>query len=249
MLPRVLAFDLDNTLARSKQPIAPEMAQLLAGLLARTNVAVTSGGMLEQLTSQVSDQLPADAQRERLFLLPTSGGALFIYREGAWTSIYEERLTPEESARIKKAIEESVSESGLMDLSTFSYGERIELRGAQVTFSALGQHAPLADKEQWDPDGSRKRRLRDEVARRLPGFDVKTGGSTSVDVTRHGVNKAYGIRKLSEYLAIPIAEMRYIGDALYPGGNDEVVKETGIETVAVKDVAETMALLSGYLNS
>lgn len=260
-LSRVIAFDLDNTLARSKQPIEADMAALLARLLARTDVAVTSGGMLSQLTSQVADQLPADANRANLYLLPTSGAALYEWRVaagsddaadsaaegGAWQQVYEERLTDDEQAQVKAAIEESARQTGVVDFGTPAHGELIELRGAQVTLSALGQRAPVDEKVAWDPTHAKREALRAAIAPLLPEYDVKIGGSTSIDVTKRGVNKAYGIRKLSELLSIPIADMLYVGDELSPGGNDEVVKETGIPTHAVSGPDDTARLLESLL--
>jgi phosphomannomutase len=32
------------------------------------------------------------------------------------------------------------------------WGELIEDRGSQITFSAIGQQAPLEEKKRWDPD-------------------------------------------------------------------------------------------------
>jgi phosphomannomutase len=249
MMPRLVMFDIDNTLARSKQALAPRMAELLAELLSRTNVAVISGGKLEQFERQVVGRLPSSADRSRLYLLPTSGAALYQYETGAWTKVYEELLPEAEAARIEDALRESAQETGVIDFATPAYGERIERRGAQVTLSALGQEAPVEEKEAWDPGGEKREALRAAVAFRLPGYDVKRGGSTSIDVTKAGVNKAYGVRQLSAHLDLPISDMLYVGDALYPGGNDEVVKETGIAVEAVGDPTDTEAVIERLLQS
>lgn len=70
------------------------------------------------------------------------------------------------------------------------WGERIEDRGSQITFSGLGQHAPLAAKAAWDPDFAKRKRLQAALGLALPGFAVRIGGSTSVDITRAGIDKA-----------------------------------------------------------
>jgi phosphomannomutase len=57
----------------------------------------------------------------------------------------------------------------------------------------------------------------------LPDFAVRIGGSTSIDITRQGIDKGYGIIKLSQASEIPLGDMMFIGDALYPGGNDHAV--------------------------
>lgn len=246
-LPQLVMFDLDKTLARSKQPLTAEMATLVASLLVHTRVAVISGGALPQFLSQVVTQLPASTNLANLYLLPTSGAALYEWKEGAWSKVYEEHIEEVEAKRIEESIRASCAETGLIDLASSSYGERIEYRGAQVTLSALGQRAPVEEKEAWDPDGSKKEALRRAIAAKLPEYDVKVGGSTSIDVTKHGINKAYGVRKISEHLHIPIAKMLYIGDALFPGGNDEVVKGSGIATRQVADPAETIQVIGALL--
>ncbi|HEX5774629.1 MAG TPA: HAD-IIB family hydrolase [Candidatus Paceibacterota bacterium] len=249
MMPRAVIFDIDNTLALSKEPLAPRMAELLEHLLERTKVAIISGGKLEQFTKQIVSLLPANADLSALFLLPTSGAALYVLDEGRWRPVYEEQLTDAEAARIEDALRKSAEETRTVDFALPAYGERIEYRGAQVTLSALGQEAPIEEKEAWDPTGAKRDRLRDAVAAKLPGFDVKRGGSTSIDVTKRGVNKAYGIRKLSAHLGIPVADMLYVGDALYPGGNDEVVEETGIATEAVAHPGQTETFIEHLLQS
>ncbi|HEY4507623.1 MAG TPA: HAD-IIB family hydrolase [Candidatus Paceibacterota bacterium] len=247
MIQKLIAFDLDGTLARSKQPIEPEMAALLGKLLGRAKVAITSGGKLEQLVRQVAEHLLPGATLESLYLLPTSGAALFEFRDGAWRPVYQETLSETESAQIEAAMREGGTETGLIDFAAPSDGERIERRGPQVTLSALGQQAPILEKEAWDPGGAKRRALHAAIAAKLPGFDIKTGGTNSIDVTRVGVNKAFGLRKLSAHLGIPIAGMLYVGDALQPGGNDEVVVETGVPVRAVADPDETARVIEALL--
>ena len=241
-------FDLDKTLARSKQPLTKEMAMILAKLSLQTKFAVITGGKKEQLETQVVAQLPPTAKLENVYILPTSGAGLFAYEDREWTKVYEETLSFDEANKIEDALIKGVTDSGVVDLSSPSYGERIEHRGAQVTFSALGQLAPITEKEAWDPDTIKRPKMREAVAPYLPDYDVKVGGSTTIDVTKHGINKAYGVRRLSDFLEVPISEMLYVGDALFPGGNDEIVKETGIKTRAVKDPDDTLAFITSLLN-
>jgi phosphomannomutase len=249
MIPNVVVFDIDGTLAESKQAIGAPMAQLLSELLERTNVAVISGGAFLQFKTQVVDQLPPSTKLASLYILPTSGGALFTNEHSSWVAQYEENLTPEEAAAIRAVLEAAIQESGVIEHTAVTYGERIELRGPQVSLSALGQKAPPEEKRVWDPTHEKREALRDFAAARLPEFDVKIGGLTTIDITKKGVNKAYGLRKLSEALSIPIADMLYIGDELQKDGNDEVVKETGIKTRSVANPGETMQVIEELLGS
>ncbi len=247
MTPRVVVFDFDETLAESKQPLTPRMASLMSLLLERAPVAIASGGKLEILHENGVDRLPEGSRHENLYLLPTCGAALYAHRDGSWDAIYAELLSEEEGRFIREAIESAIRETSLIDLDSPSHGERIEFRGSQVTLSALGQSAPIHEKKAWDPDRVKRPVLRDAIARLVPGFDVKTGGATSFDITKPGINKAFGIRKLSEHVGIPISEMLYVGDALFPGGNDEIVIGTGIATRQTSGPEETERIIEELL--
>lgn len=244
---KLILFDLDGTLAESKQPLTSEMAALVAKLLARMPVAVISGGALPQFLKQVVARLPHATNLSNLYLLPTSGAALYEYRSSAWKKVYEERLSERDAHTIGAAMREAGEEIGAIDFSLPAWGERIEYRGGQVTLSALGQHAPIALKKEWDPDHAKRRALQEALAVKLPEFLVSFGGATSIDVTKRGIDKAYGLRKLCERLHLHEQDALYVGDELTPGGNDEAVFKTGAETKSVKDPADTMLLMTALL--
>lgn len=246
MIPKVVAFDVDKTLTRSKEPLTPVMAGLLAELISRTYVAIVSGGKFEQLMEQIIGHLPAGTDLSKVFLLPTSGARLSRYNN-EWQTVYEELIPENEVPRIRNAMEEAIAETRVIDMSVPSYGERIEYRRSQMTLSALGQQAPIAQKEAWDPDRSKRAKLRNALAKLLPEYEVRQGGSTTVDVMRPGVSKAYGMRKLADLLDITTDDMLYIGDALFPGGNDAVVKEAGIPTQETSGPEQTAQIIRSLL--
>jgi phosphomannomutase len=119
------------------------------------------------------------------------------------------------------------------------WGEVIEDRGSQITFSALGQLAPLEEKEKWDPDFAKRKKIKAILDTLIPEFSVRMGGATSIDVTKPGIDKAYGIRKLRDLLGIPLKEMIFIGDALFVGGNDYPAEEAGVVSIPVRGPNET----------
>ncbi|WP_320775310.1 HAD-IIB family hydrolase [Streptomyces sp. CRN 30] len=247
-LARVVAFDLDDTLTVSKSRIDGKMADLLTRLLERTDVCIISGGRFEQFEEQVLRHLPTTASaRERLHLMPTCGTRYYRWDDGEWRQMYSEDFTPEDKSRVVEALTQSAEELGLWESKT--WGDIIEDRGSQITFSALGQSAPVQEKYAWDPDGSKKRRLRERVAGRLADLEVRSGGSTSIDVTRLGIDKAYGMRKLMEHLSLVEDDILFIGDRLEEGGNDYPVKAMGIPCVAVDRWEETADHVSRLLAS
>lgn len=237
----LIVFDLDGTLAKSKSAIDDEMATLLEGLLAVVKVAIISGGDLPQFQTQVIDRLPAGSALGNLSILPTSGTKFFTYDGGAWRKLYSEDLSDAEKKTIEDALEQAVAQTGFQPAQT--WGERIEDRGTQVTYSALGQQAPLEAKETWDPDFAKRKAMQAILATTLPNFSVRLGGTTSIDVTRPGIDKAYGIHKLVGELHIPIARMLYVGDAIFPGGNDYAALQAGVDCIAVRDPEDTKRVI------
>lgn len=241
---RLIVFDLDGTLALSKAALDDEMAALLGRLIGVIKVAIISGGDYPQFQKQVLERLPAGSDFRNLSIEPTSGTKFFVY-DGGWKKLYSEDLTDEQKKKIENALESAVAETGFQPQET--WGERIEDRGTQITYSALGQQAPLEAKEKWDPDFSKRKQIQAILAKTLPEFSVRLGGTTSIDVTRPGVDKAYGIRKLRDELGIPIAEMLFIGDAIFPGGNDYPAKEAGTDTIQVRDPEETKRVIEAII--
>jgi phosphomannomutase len=236
----LVVFDLDGTLAPSKGALDDEMAQLLERLLTVVKVAVISGGDFPQFEAQVLGRLPSSSNLSNLTILPTSGTKFFEYRDG-WRKLYSDDLSDSDKKKIETALEAAVAESGFQPKE--SWGERIEDRGTQITYSALGQEAPLEAKAKWDPDFSKRQQIKAILEKTIPDFSVRLGGTTSIDVTRPGIDKAYGIRKLRDVLGVPIAQMLFVGDAIFPGGNDYPAKQAGAESIEVRDPDETKRVI------
>lgn len=238
-IPKLVAFDLDDTLAPSKSPLPEPIRRALTDLLELAQVCIISGGQIEQFRVQVVDRLgvlPA-ATAQRLHLMPTCGTQYWRIRDGELECIYAEDLTDDEKHAATAAIEEQARRLGLW--VDESWGPVLEDRGSQITFSALGQQAPLDAKKAWDPTGEKKNRLRAAVQAVLPELEVRSGGSTSVDITRRGIDKAYGMRRLADLTSIPFDAMLFVGDRLDPDGNDYPVKALGVPTRAVTGWEDT----------
>ena len=236
----LIVFDLDGTLAASKSAVDPEMATLLTSLLALVKVAIISGGALPQFETQVLAHLPEHDHFDNLSLLPTCGTRFFRYTD-VWQMLYSEDLSEDQKHKIIAALNSAVASAGFQ--ADKVWGATIEDRESQITYSALGQQAPLDAKSQWDPDFTKRRKIKAILDGLLPDFSVRLGGSTSIDVTLPGIDKAYGIRKLRDILGIPIPEMLYVGDALFPGGNDYPARETGAACIQVRDPDETKRVI------
>ncbi|MFA6502741.1 MAG: HAD-IIB family hydrolase [Candidatus Paceibacterota bacterium] len=244
---KTIIFDLDGTLTESKSALTPDMGALLARLLEKMPVAIMSGGSYAQFERQFLGNMPVGTHLTNLYLFPTSAAQCYVWKDGAWEHLYNNPLTPEEKSRVLAALAAALHETGLDVPPPQLWGEQTEDRGSQITWSSLGQQAPIEEKKAWDPDQKKRRPLQAALLRRLPDFSVRVNATNSVDITRAGLDKAYGVRKFSEIIATPIADMLYVGDGLFVGGNDEIVKETGIPTEAVTGPADTAKIIERLL--
>jgi HAD superfamily hydrolase (TIGR01484 family) len=207
-------------------------------------VAVISGGAWSQFEKQLLTDLPKNSLLTNLSLLPTCGTKFFQYN-GKWEELYSEDLTATEKKKIIDSLDKAAEQAGYRAKKV--WGEVIEDRGSQVTYSALGQKAPLAEKEKWDADFAKRKKIAAILATLIPEFSVRLGGATSIDVTKPGIDKAYGIKKLRDTLHLSLKEMVYIGDALFPGGNDYPAEEEGVVSIPVKGPDDTDLVIHAIL--
>ncbi|MBM7367658.1 HAD-IIB family hydrolase [Gordonia hydrophobica] len=242
---RLVMFDLDDTLAPSKTAMSDEMVGLFRELLSGSLACIISGGQYGQFQAQVLDRLGDFPDKANLHLMPTNGTRYVRWGGQSWDTVYAEDLSDDQKTRAMAAVEAGARELGLWEEQT--WGPILEDRGSQVTFSALGQAAPVDAKAAWDPDGRKKEALRAYAAARLPDLEVRSGGSTSVDITAEGIDKAYGARRLMEIVDLGIDDILFFGDRLDDGGNDRPVADLGIDAIAVHGWEDTYAKLGAIV--
>jgi HAD superfamily hydrolase (TIGR01484 family) len=248
---KLIVFDIDGTLTPSKAPADKEMIQLMLHLLDEKSVAIIGGGKYSLFKEQLIEQLPQQDKRlERLFLFPTNSTAFYRFND-SWHEVYSHQLTEEEKDKIKTAFDETFREVNYQHPEK-TYGSVIEDRDTQITFSALGQEVVamcgekigVQLKEEWHKNYNELRQqMREILQKLLPEFEVRAGGLTSIDITRKGIDKAYGVRQIAEHLGVKIEDMLFVGDAIFPGGNDYAALQTGIDYVKVKAPTETKELI------
>jgi HAD superfamily hydrolase (TIGR01484 family) len=250
-LPAIVVFDLDGTLTESKQSLGPAMAAALRALMQDTTVAIISGGSFQQFTAQVLDFLhAADQYYGNLILLPTTGTQCYAYAPAtaAWELSYESSFPAGTKQKINEALQVVIAapQYGIPSEHTGPY---IEDRGTQVTLSALGQHAPVEQKRLWDPDQQKRQKIREMLALQFPDVDIAIGGMTSIDIVPKDHTKGTALLTFLARRGIKAADAVFIGDALYPNGNDYSVIATGIPTVKTSGPDQTLAIIDGMLHA
>ncbi len=239
----ILVADLDGTLTPSKSKLEKSVSEALSGFLKGHKLAVISGGSYKQFEKQLLSELAVPLERlANLYLFPTNATVFYTFNHGECQKAYEEPLTNTEKSLILNALEKALKKSGYEKPAKI-YGEIIEDRGTQITFSGLGQGAPLEIKREWDPDQEKRMLIRENLQSLIPDFEISLGGMSSIDITKKGIDKAYGVKKISEFLDCGIEQMLFIGDALFEGGNDYPVRKTGIDCIQVNSPAETLEIL------
>lgn len=245
MSKKLIAFDLDDTLAITKSPMNDRMGELLIKLLEKYEVCIISGGKYGQFKTQVLEKLATDhLHLRKLHLMPTCGTRYYRYDEieDSWKLQYAEDLTDKQKKHVIDVLEKVAKELGVWRDKT--WGPIIEDRGSQITYSALGQLAPPEEKYKWaEENADLKKEFRNRVASQTPELEVRLGGSTSIDITRPGIDKAYGMNKLMTEMQISRDDVLFIGDRLEGGGNDYPVKAMGIDTIAVEKWQETALII------
>jgi HAD superfamily hydrolase (TIGR01484 family) len=243
----IIIFDLDGTLTPSKSDLGHDMALLIEELIKIKKVAIISGGGYAQFLTQFINKLDRGVNFSNMVLLPTSGTKMYTWN-GDWIERYAENFTKNEKDKVYDALNIAFKKIHYIEPKII-YGDTIEDRGSQITFSGLGQKAPLDQKKVWDPDRKIRSNIMNELASLLPGFDIRLGGISSIDITKKGVNKGYGIRKLEKFTGIPINEMLFLGDALYLGGNDFPAKASGVDCISVSGPDEVKIIVESWLKT
>lgn len=243
---KIIVFDLDSTLAESKSPLTPSMSETLQQLLSKRKVAVISGGNFNQFEKQFLTSFKNTDHFENLYLMPTTGTRLYVYLDGAWSLVYSKDLNSAEKQKIRDALTEMFLKVGY-EMPHDTQGELIQDRGSQIAFSALGQDAPLDQKKLWDPDHKKREHMVAELQKLIPEFTLSIGGTTTIDITAKGDDKATGVESLQNYLKLTDEEMLFVGDALFPGGNDYPVVSTGVECIKVENPTDTERLIQSWL--
>lgn len=243
----LFAFDVDGTLSISRSRIDSEMSVLLKEILKTKKVAIITGGGFADIKKQVLTKIGLNNKlNKNLILLPINGSNMWIFK-GKWIEIFCNKLTNKEKIKIIKAIEETEKYITVKNKEII-YGKKIQDRQSGITYSALGDKAKINLKNSWDPDFKKRILLQKILLKKLPNFEVKIGGTTSIDITKKGIDKSFAIKKVMNYLKINKENILFFGDAIYKNGNDYPVYLSGIKTIKVANPADTKKRIKKLLN-
>lgn len=225
-----LFFDMDQTVAPARQPILKHMFDLLNDL--PQDIIIVSGQEVDKIGWQ-SNYLPS-------YTLGQNGNhATDVDDIELWNIPLDHKHREEIMKHIEKIID-------ILDHDLNHEWSPIEDRGAQITFSPIGNTAPYDLKQAYDPERKLREALIESVPFESEDLVVKIGGSTSFDYIHKERHKGTNVQRLIDLKEWNKKDCIYFGDGLFPGGNDEAVIGV-IETVLVKDHHDTYEKLMTML--
>jgi hypothetical protein len=244
---KIIAFDLDGTLAESKQHLELDMADLLCKLAENKKIVIITGGSFDQFQKQF---LPffkpkKDFIMDNLVLLPTSGSCCYEYNKKAkqWEVTDIEKFPENIKIKVLKELREIVDNHKYGVKAIIEGDDIVEDRVTQISLSALGQHAPIEQKKLWDPNQEKRQQIKKDLEVKLPEVSIIIGGTTSIDILPFGFDKAKGLIRFLNKIGMDINDMIFVGDAIFPGGNDYSAFEAGIESIKVSGPKETALII------
>jgi len=237
MKSRMLVCDVDGTLAESRQPISDEIKEELFKLANRREVCLITGGSYKLLKYQLG-KVPEGVI---LHLMPTMGMHYVLLENKKATKIYSVSLKKKEKDKIIYAIKRLIKQFDLSKLASFE--DQIDDRKTQISFSALGKDADLVEKKKFDPTANIRKSWIVFLSKYLPEYEIRIGGTTTLDFTRKGMDKGYGLRRLANFTGISLNKFLYIGDRIFEGGNDDAARRLNIDHYNVGGIAETLEVL------
>lgn len=234
-------FDLDKTLTPSRSPMLQEHQEIFDQLCRERDVVIVTGGSIAHIREQTTSRFDG-----RYHALAQSGNH-YVLDDG--TTQWYEPITDEQARHVFAFIEDLKRHFSVVPRDE---NDLVDHRGAQIGYSVIGYHETLEKKYAFDPDDSKRRAALDAYPGgvehlRVIGIDVVPAGTSGYNFIPLGKHKGFNVRRLCEHLGWNASDCIYVGDALFPGGNDEAV--IGVIPVhAVKDPHETFAFVAEALD-
>jgi len=242
-MPKHVFFDLDNTLTPSKSLIEERHVPILKRLTEHADVIVVSGHGDKDIRNHLRPELEGS-----YYTLGQNGNTAKL-KDG--TLVWNNSLSQSQKDAILKFIEKARKH---LNYKVKDENDIIDDRDSQIAFSLIGHHEDKAIKDAFDPDHAKRRKLMEDLKEDVERLaqenkvEMRTGGTTNIDIFQLGKNKGFNVGEFIKEMNWEKEDCLYIGDALFPGGNDETVIGV-IPTHAVKNHEETYRFIQDNLLS
>lgn len=241
-MPKHIFFDLDNTLTPSKSLIENRHLPTLKALCKRADVIVVSGHGENDIRKHLTKELYG------AYHILGQNGNFAETKDGR--ILWNRSLSQKEKDVIYQFVDKAKRHLGI---SVRDENDTVEDRDSQVAYSLIGHHEDKAKKDAFDPKHEKRLGLLRDLAEDIEalkeaGIEVRSGGTTVLDFFRLGKNKGFNVGEFTQTMGWKKDECLYVGDALFPGGNDETVIGI-IPTRVVENHNETFRFIENNLVS
>jgi HAD superfamily hydrolase (TIGR01484 family) len=235
---KIIICDVDETICETCQVVSDEMAnQINIMIKSGYEFAFISGTKVTDLQKMLSSKI-----KERHHILATTGTNYTYMENNMGSCVYNLKFKDEEKQEIIQALNNTIEHFNIVSMTT--HEDQLQDRDSQITLSAIGRNAPIELKKAYDPDGeirqTWKKFLKDHLDQTK--YDIKIGGTTSLDVTKKGLDKEWGIKEFCQNKRLKLNQVLFFGDKIYPGGNDFPATKI-VDCVSVKNPDETLKKL------
>lgn len=239
-MPKHIFFDLDNTLTPSKSLILPEHAPILKQLSEKADVIVVSGHGAVDIRKHLTEALAGS------YHTLGQNGNRAETRDGQL--LWNRSLNDAQKAAII-AFTDTLRRH--LNYTVKDEDDIIDDRDSQIAYSLIGHHEDHAKKNAFDPKHEIRLGLLETFATDVEklkeaNVEVRSGGTTVLDFFELGKNKGYNVAAFIDAMGWKKEDCLYIGDALFPGGNDETVVGV-IPTHAVAGPDDTFKFIKEML--
>lgn len=246
---KIFIFDVDGTIADSYCSVNKKDAEIICNLLVSGKIVVfATSRSRESVQEKVLNDLSCGSKYfSFVYILPAAGAAMYKWNNKEWEEVYRESMDANDIVKITEVYKRALHTID-PDIIKKVRPNIVNKKGVMLSCSALPVSATKEERRLWDPNHKKRIQIIKEIVREFPYISANIGGSATIDITKIGINKAYGLNRFFEILKLNKKDALFVGDGIFPGGNDYCVLETGIETMKVESPEDTATKLQMFLN-
>lgn len=239
---RILAFDVDDTLAVSGQPLTPEVCNILDEL------ANLQGYQLAFITSRSYAELEKRVPQDILYQAYafTCMGMEHWYKGDM---VYQHYFSWPEG--LQKTLQNIVDTCPFPEKT----GNHLVRRPSKGALSVVGEGQTSEQRAafiQWNKKSHFLQKATEALRQKFPELHIEAFGKTSIDFSDKRMSKAIVLEELRQFESRAVV---FFGDNMQDGGNDCELKDALLAEnkhnicVWVHDPAQTKLMLEDILNA
>lgn len=230
---KLIAFDVDGTLAQHKCRLEKENRLLLDELGKNYKIIINASNQIDSIWQQLGcypTDIIGNYGMQYGVYLPDSNSLRYIFSNVMMPDI----------ARTEKIIAEIQKSHGY----PLSKNGNIKYHSSGcITYTVLGLNAPTEDKLSFDRDFSLRRRMLPELRNGFPDYTVFISGTTSFDIVPKPYDKKFALENYCRNYGYSHDEVVFCGDNYEADCNDYPLFDSNFRFIKVDDYRNLRSIL------